>query len=137
MKQHLLFFLILFTATIATAQFRTIANHDTIVLNYDSYYVGNQKHGYGIMYRNLGNELKVNPEATKKFNQAKKTYAKGAIILIAGAAVCLTGAFGRFENENVNLGLIAGSMPFSFTSICLFAKSKKQLKQAVHIRNQH
>ena len=137
MKQHLLFFLVFFTATTATAQFKTVAYQDTITLRYDSYYVGNTKHGYGPLYRNLGNELKINPEATKKFNQAKRTYAKGTLIAVAGAVVCLTGVLGRFENKNVNLGLIAGSMPFSVTSLCLLAKSKKQLKQAVYIRNQY
>lgn len=137
MKQYLLFVFLAFTATTAIAQFKTVANHDSIVLKQHSFYVGSEKYRYGFMNRNLGNALKISPEATGMFKQSRRTYGKALLVTVPAAVMCLAGAYGYFDNNKLNNGLIYGSIPVSAAGIYFSIKSYKQLKQAVHIRNQN
>lgn len=120
----------------ASAQFKTVANSDTLYLDSPHFYVNGEKHRNGFFYHNLAETMKINPEANAVFRKSQRNYNYAFFTALAGAAVCMTGVRASDISTKTRNGLLLGSMPFTGVSLYCLIKSQKQRNQSVIIWNQ-
>ena len=138
MKQRIFLFVtfIILSGISYAQQHPFTQSRDSLYLKGSHYYTRGEKHCTGFLYRRLGQELQVSPNAVVAFKQVRKNYFYALLPVVAGTAVCLTGLFGDFDNQQVNTGLIVGSIPLAGTGIYFLSRAKRSLQESIKIRNE-
>jgi hypothetical protein len=132
---YLLFIGIFCSFSSILAQSNAALNVENDIILKNGYYLKNgSKHSFGFAYRNIRNELKVNPDATTTFRKAEKNFLYAYIPLTVGLAAIF---YSDHVQSNVasNALLFGGSTAGIVGGLYFMRQSKNYFYESVRIRN--
>ena len=134
---YLLFIGIFCSFSSILAQSNAALNVENDIILKNGYYLKNgSKYSYGFCYRNIRNELKVNPDATTTFKKAEKNLLYAYIPLTVGMAATLFGLSNDLQSSAAGNALLFSGCTVGIVGGYYFMRqSKKHFYESVRIRN--
>jgi hypothetical protein len=132
---YLLFFGIFCSFSSIFAQSNAAINVENDIILKNGYYLkSGAKHSYGFAYRNIKNELKVNPDAITTFRKAEKNLLYAYIPLTVGLAAIFYS--NHVQSNTTRNALFWGGCGVGIVGGVYFLRqSKNHFYESVRIRN--
>lgn len=124
-------FLCISTAALSQVDLKSKYEKEVIYLSGRYYFKNNER--YSI--KNLSSEFQNSPEALDELSTARLDARKSRGYLLIGALAYFSGAIVLSHNQEVGIGLVAGSVVPSLVSIHFTARASRKFKKALWLRN--